>query len=384
MIGRSDFLAGLGGLGTVAATGIEVPQYAATVAIGVVCPLSGSFRSAGEQLANGVRGAIDFQNRERFGFDKIFTLRTFDDQNGVADAMVNGQFAIDDPTIVAVIGHLGAKATVSVLKTYAQAQMPLIAPAVTADALTAQGYHNVLRLPTRDFVEGQLLAKFVTARSSPKTPHLIVQDGDYGADVANGYTQQFGTQKIDCSGTIFAYDKPDFGAAADKALTAKPDHILLAGTAQDMGPIVKVLRDKGYTGPLAAPQGFFDAVTASKYAAECEGIVISTSMPYLALAPSAFRLLDDYQGSYGPIVPVAAFAYAAAQIVMSAVKRTGATQRATLMNTMTLGGSYDTIVGSFTFAPTGDPIDPELYFYTIAGGKFSYLKQAHSSAFLSR
>jgi branched-chain amino acid transport system substrate-binding protein len=383
MIARGDFLAGLGGLGMVAANPIEVPQYAATVAIGVVCPLSGPFRSAGEQLANGVRGAIDFQNRERFGFDKIFTLRTFDDQNGVADAMVNGQFAIDDPTIVAVIGHLGAKATISVLKTYAQAQMPLIVPAVTADALTSQGYHNVLRLPTRDLVEGQLLAKFVAARSSPKAPHVLVQDGDYGSDVANGYVQQFGTTKIDCPATIFPYDKPDYAAAADKALAAKPDHIMLAGTAQDMGPIVKVLRAAGYTGPLAAPQGFFDALTASKYATECEGIVISTSMPYLALAPTAFRVLQDYQGTYGPIVPIAAFAYAATQIVMSAVKRTGATQRNSLMNTMTLGGNYDTIVGSFTFAPTGDALDPELYFYTVTGGKFAYLKQAHPSAFLS-
>jgi branched-chain amino acid transport system substrate-binding protein len=382
MIGRRRFVGGIGSLAVLPA--INVPNYAATIAIAVVCPLSGAFRASGEALANGVRGAVDYQNRERAGFDKIYTVRTFDDQNSVADALVNAQFAVDDPTIVAVVGHLGAKATIAVLRTYAQVQMPLIVPAVTADALTAQGYRNVFRLPTRDLVEGQLLAKFVNARSSPKAPYVLAQDGDYGADVATGYVQGFGTFKIDAGSTVFAYDKPDYGAAADKALAAKPDHIMLAGTAQDMGPIVKVLRDKGYSGPLAAPQGFFDALTIAKYAKECEGIVISTSMPYLAIAPTALRLLSDYQGSYGPFVPVSAFAYAAAQIVMSAVRRTGAAQRATLMSSMTLGGNYDTIVGSFTFAPTGDPIDPELYFYTITDGKFSYLKQAHPSAFLSR
>ncbi len=382
MIGRGEFLAGLGGVGTLA--GIDVPNYAATVSIGVICPLSGAYRSAGEQLANGVRGAIDFRNRERAGFDKIFTLRTFDDQNGVADAIVNAQFAIDDPTIIAVIGHLGAKATIATLRTYAQAQMPLIVPAVTADGLTKQGYRNVFRLTTRDTVEGQLLAKFVNARSSPKTPHVLVQDGDYGAEVANGYVQQFGTFKIDSKATVFAYDKPDYNAAADLVVAAKPDHVMLAGTAQDMGPIVKILRDKGYSGPLAAPQGFFDALTATKYAKECDGIVISSSMPYLAIAPTALRLQQEYQSSYGPFLPISAFAYAAAQIIMSAVRRTGAAQRATLMNTMSLGGNYDTIVGSFTFAPSGDAIDPELYFYTVADGKFAYLKQAHPSAFLSR
>jgi branched-chain amino acid transport system substrate-binding protein len=382
MIARGDFLSGIGSAGTLAA--INVPAYTATIAIGVLCPLSGPFRASGEALANGVRGAVDYQNRARAGFDPIYTVRTFDDQNSVADAMVSAQFAVDDPTIVAVIGHLGAKATLAVLRTYAQVQMPLLVPAVTADALTAQGYRNVFRLPTKDLIEGQLLAKFVNARSSPKSPYVLAQDGDYGADVATGYVQQFGTLKITAGSTLFAYDKPDYGAAADKALETKPDHIMLAGTAQDMGPIVKILRDKGYSGPLAAPQGFFDALVVSKYAKECEGIVISTSMPYLALAPTALRLLSDYQGSYGPFVPVSAFAYAATQIVMSAVRRTGAAQRATLMSSMTLGGNYDTIVGSFTFAPTGDPIDPELYFYTVTNGKFSYLKQAHPSSFLSR
>ena len=227
-------------------------------------------------------------------------------------------------------------------------------------------------------------AAVVNARSSPKVPHVLVQDGDYGADVADGYARQFATLKVDTKITIFKYDKPDFSGAADDTLAGKPDHIMLAGTAQDMGPIVKILRDKGYTGPLAAPQGFFDALTASKYAVECEGIVVSTSMPYLALAPTAFRLLNDNQSSYGPFAPVSAFAYAATQIIISAVHRTGATARNTLMSSMSLGGNYDTIVGSFTFSPTGDPIDPELYFYTVASGKFSYLKQAHSSTFLSR
>jgi branched-chain amino acid transport system substrate-binding protein len=298
--------------------------------------------------------------------------------------MVNAQFAVDDPTIIAVIGHLGAKATIAVLRTYAQAQLPLVVPAVTADALTAQGYHNVFRLPTRDLIEGQLLAKFVNARSAPKAPHVLVQDGDYGTEVANGYVQQFGTLKIDAGVTVFGYDKPDYSGAADKAVAAKPDHVMLAGTAGDMGPLVQVLRDKGYSGPLAAPQGFFDALTVSKYATACDGMVISTSMPDLALAPTAFRILADYQSSYGPLVPVAAFAYAATQIIISAVGRTGAAARNTLLSSMSLGGNYDTIVGSFTFSPTGDTIDPELYFYTIADGKFSYLKQAHPSSFLSR
>jgi branched-chain amino acid transport system substrate-binding protein len=380
MIGRGEFLAGTGA----AVTAFQVPAFTLQSTIGVVAPLSGNDRRDGEALANGVRAAIDDSNRQRTALDHVYLLRVFDDQNSIAGATANASFASSDPTIIAVVGHYGAKQTIATVRTYAEAQMPLIVPAVTDNALTATGYRNAFRLPTRDFDEGQLLTRYALKEFKSKLVGGLVQGDGYGAGVADGVTATLNAQKIPNKFTVFSRSKPDYNAAADDVLTAKPDTIVLAGTAPDMGPVVKVLRDKGFAGKLIASQGFFDPALVSQFAKESEGVVVSSSMPYLALAPSTFRIRNDFEGRYGPFTPVAAFAYAATQIIMSGVRRSGASQRAQLLRNFSLGGNYDTVVGSFTFGPQGDPVDPELYFYTLQNGSFAYLRQAHPSGFLSR
>ncbi|GAC1590257.1 MAG: branched-chain amino acid ABC transporter substrate-binding protein [Candidatus Velthaea sp.] len=382
MIARGDFLHGIGGIGASLAA-VDFPNYTPQVAIGVVAPFSGVDRKAGEALANGVRAAVDDANRLRGGLDRAFTIRTFDDHNSLADAIINAQFATSDPTIVAVVGHLGAKGTIAAARTYAEALMPLVVPAVTDDALTQSGYRTIFRLPTRDFQEGQLLARFIADQNKPKNALVLVQDGDYGAGVATGFSAQMNARKIANSALVFAYVKPDYGAVATKVLERAPDHITLAGMAADMAPIMRALREHGYTGPFAASQGFFDGAVAANFAKEAEGMTISTSMPYLALVPSAFRIRNDFESRYGALIPVSAFAYAATQVITSAVRRSGSTGRVQLARALGTGGNFDTLVGSFTFGPTGDAVDPNVYFYTVRDGKFAYVRQAHPSGFIS-
>jgi branched-chain amino acid transport system substrate-binding protein len=381
MIGRGEFLGGLGSATMLAA----LPVYSQQVTIAAVCPTSGEKQKAGEDLLNGVRAAIDEYNREqRMAMSRAFVLRAFDDKDDVADAIVNAQFTTDDETIVATIGHLTAKPTFAALRTYAQAYMPLIVPTVTADAITQQGYHNIFRLPTRDYDDGKLLANYAIKTASPKVVHALVQDGDYGADVASAFLQTTAANKITSAYTIFRFNQPNYVDAAEKALAAKPDVILLAGSAGDMGPVIQPLRAGGFTGLLLGSQGFFDGRLISSFAHDAEGMIVSSSMPFLAIAPSAYRLLNDYSQQYGQITPVSAFGYAAAQIIIAAVSRSGVTQRNALLTQMALSGSYETIAGNFQFSPVGDPLQPNIYFYTVKGGKFAYVRQAVPSTFLSR
>lgn len=375
---RSHFVAGLGAssvaLGTVQNTAIST--------IAVVGPFSGADRHLGEDLANGVRGALDDANRLRGPLDPTFAVRTFDDQNSVAIALQNAAFAMGDSSVIGVIGHVSSRATIAALPTYASALMPLISPVCTDDRLTASNYRNVFRLQTKDSDEGRLFARAVIAQKHPKNPYVFVQDGDYGADVANGFINTMRQSKIPAQYSQFPYEKPDFAGVAATALLTNPDYAFLAGTVGDMGPLVAVLRDKGYTGPIGASQGFFDGATA-RLGAAANDMQISTSMPYLALAPTTISIRTDYAVRYGPLSPICAFGYAAAQIFVQTIRRVNATARNTLLSAMLQGGPVSTLVGTFTFL-AGEPIDPEIYFYTVKDGNFSYVRQAHPSPFMVR
>jgi len=382
MIDRGAFLHGLGGLSI--ASNISLQFAAPTVSIGVVSPISGPDRAAGEALQNGVRAAIDDANRVRGAGDKLYTIRSFDDRNTVADALVNAQFATSDPTVIAVIGHLGTKGTIAAERTYAEALLPLLVPGVTDDKLTQSGYRSVFRLPTRDFDEGQLLGRCIAQQNKPKNAAIVVQSGDYGAGVANGIAAAFNAQKIGNFIQPFATDAPNFDAATTAILAKTPDQITFAGNAATLAPLLRTLRLRGYTGPCAATQGFFDALVTAQIPKEAEGITISSSMPNLRLVPSSYRIRSDYEARYGALAPIAAFAYSAVQIVVSAVRRSGAAGRLQLARALAIGGNFDTLVGSFTFGPTGDTVDPNVYFYTVRDGAFAYVKAAHPSGYISR
>ncbi|MBD5656192.1 MAG: branched-chain amino acid ABC transporter substrate-binding protein, partial [Candidatus Eremiobacteraeota bacterium] len=332
-----------------------------TVTIAVVAPFTGDQVRLGEQIGNGVRQAVNDANRIRGALDKTYVLRTFDDQNLLATGLVNAEFACDDESVVAVIGHLSGRITEAAMRTYVTNKMPVICPASTYDSLTDHGFGNILRLTTKDSTEGHLAAKHMTAAVSPKTVAVLFQDGDYGFDVANGLVDQLTSDKIKPVSVTISWSKPDWAAAVKTALDPKPDVIFLSGIAKDMGPVIPLLRDAGYTGPLYASQGFFDATIIKKYGAQVDGLVISTSMPPLAIAPEAFRIKNDYEQTYGPLTPLAAFSYAATQIITAIVRRTSAADRLAVARALTYSTSFNTVVGPFTFQNDGDPQTPNLY-----------------------
>ena len=377
---RSTFLAGLGASAGAGGIG-QLSPYTATLRLAVVCPQSGDDKAVGQQLLAGVRAAVDEANRIRSSFERALLVDAYDDRNTAADAIVQAQFAVNAPDAIAVIGHLSASATMAALQVYANAQAPLIVPTVTDDRLTARGYRNVFRLPTKDSDEGSLVAAYVISTGS-KAPHVVSQDGDYGPDVAGGFVRRAGSMHINAGVTQFSLDKPDYAKATDAILAHTPDCVVLAGNVDDMGPLLGLLKGRGFTGRLVATQGFFEAQTVRKYVKEAEGLIISASVPYYPLAPTTVRDVQDYQARYGTLTPVAAYGYAAVQLVQSAARRTNASNRLAMIRAIASGGAYDTVTGSYTFGPSGDVLDPNCYFYSVRNGKFTYERQAHPSGFM--
>ncbi len=348
----------------------------------MVGPFTGQAIKLGEQMGNGVRAAIDDANQLRGTLDKAYVMRTFDDQNLLATGLQAADEVCDDPLAIAAVGHLSGRITEQTLHTYINNKMVIISPASTYDRLTAHGYGNILRLLTKDTTEGQLAARYAHDKIKPRSVTILTQDGDYGPDVASGFQEEIAGDKVAVNAISFSWNKPDFDAVVQKALDPKPDLVFLAGITSDMGGVLPKLRAAGYAGPIQASQGFFDPATVSSYAADAEGLVISTSMPPLNLAPGAFRIKTDYEQRYGPMTPLAAFSYAAAQIVIAIVRRVSASDRVAVLQQVDYGYAFDTVVGSIAFSNTGDPVDPNVYFYAVTNGAWKYAGSALPSSFI--
>jgi branched-chain amino acid transport system substrate-binding protein len=311
-------------------------------------------------------------------------MKTFDDQNLLATGLVNAEFACDDPQAIAVIGHLSGRITDAALQTYNTNKMPVLCPASTYDRLTEHGYGNIVRLTTKDSTEGRLAGAYINKTAKPKTVAVLYQDGDYGADVAQGFQSEMDGAKIPCTAVGFSWDKPDWDYVVKTVMAKNPDTVFLAGVTRDMGPAVPHLQVVGYKGSFFASQGFFDATTIQKYGAMVDGLVISSSMPPLAIAPGAFRIKGDFERRYGPMTPLSAFSYAAAQIVIAVVRRTSAADRIAVQRALAIGTPFDTVVGEIQFQNDGDPQNPNVYFYKVTDGKWRYVASANPNSFVAK
>lgn len=359
-----------------------VNSSTATMTFAVVGPMSGPDAMIGQQMVNGARAAIDDANARPTGsLDRTFVLVTFDDQDQPIQSALSASYAINDGNVVGVVGHFTGVNTNAALHTYVAAQMPLVVPATTSDVVTSHGYRNVFRLPTRDSVEGSLTARYLLRTSHPKHCVIITSDGAYGSDVAQAFAQEMRGAHVDVSNVGFTEHDVSPESVAERALTADPDLVYFAGKISDLGNVFNVIAASRRKIAFAASQGFFSGLTTKDYPQAAEGMLVATSIPPMALVPFDKLIVSNFAARYGSFTPVAGFAYAAMQVLIAAARRAGAISRPSLTRALSDGSTYQTIAGDFSFLPFGDQVDPNLFFYTVLKGAWSYLASYRPAPF---
>lgn len=383
---RRGFLAALGGALALPATAraqLLPGQFAQQLTFGINVPLSGPLEEYGRQVVRGVEAAIDESNRYNAPLTRAFGIRTFDDQNSSAVATSNIAVAQNDPSIVAMIGNLTAEVTLASLPQYANANFALVVPSVTTDDITSRGYRNVFRLPTKDSSEGQLFARAVLQGRHAIVTRAIMLEGTYGADVARGFVAQAKADRHDADVVILTKNAVvDPAGAAKVILGSKPTYLFLCGKPATLGPIVEALRLANYTGEFGASDGFYMQATLDSYAKPLDGALVASSMPPLHRIPSMITVVSDMERYLGSVSAFSAYGYAAAQLLISAIGRVNAKNRFSLLSALQQNGSYDLLVGNYSFDFRGDATLPNIYLYTVTKDGFTFARPAVRNGFV--
>ncbi|HET9029127.1 MAG TPA: branched-chain amino acid ABC transporter substrate-binding protein [Candidatus Aquilonibacter sp.] len=375
---RSHFLAGTGAL----AIGGAVPGqggFLQQINLGVSVPLTGDLAHYGEQIVKGAQACCDETNRFTPSPTHWWAVRTFDDQNSPTVATSNVFVAASDPSVIGMIGNLTVETTLAALPQYANASFALVVPSVTADVITARGYRNVFRLPTKDSTEGQLYGR--AALSKGANVVALATPGDYGASIANGLVAQARTDKHDAS-LVAVEERSDPADIAVIVLRSNPTHVFLAGKPDRFGPIAKALRKRGFKGAFGASDSFFTTAVIDPYGEAMDGALVVTSTPPLERIPTIVSLLRDFQGEVGEVTAFSAYGYAAAQLLIQAYGRGNAKDRFSLLTQLQQGGAYNLIVGQFGFNFNGDASLPNVYLYELSPKGFAFKKAAIPSGFV--
>ncbi len=346
-------------------------------------PLSGPLKKYGDEIVAGVQASIDYTNRYTAGMQgRVFGLRAFDDQDSSTVAVTNVQIAANDPSIVAMIGNLTGDVTITATPNYQNVGFALVVPATTADGVTDRAFRNVFRLPTKDVTEGLLFARATLLGRKPIVAIAVALDDGYGFDVAKGFTQQAKTDRHLADTMLFPAKGFDPANAARAVLARQPVFVFLAGRTSDLGPLAEALRLAGYVGEFGASNGFYGEATTASYATVMANALVSTSLPPLDKIPDQIQEYTFLGNRLGQITAFSAFGYASAQIAILASQRANATTRLTLLSALQTGGTYDTLLGPFSFGVTGDPTLANIYLYKVTKDGLVFVKPAIATPYV--
>jgi ABC-type branched-subunit amino acid transport system substrate-binding protein len=358
-------------------------RFLQQLSVGVNVTLSGPLQQYGNDVLRGAQAAVDETNRFTAPINHVWGLRAFDDRDDPAVAGSNADVAAADPTVVGIVGNLTAKMTLAALSRYANVNFAVAIPTVTADAVTARGYHNVFRLPAKDSSTGRLFASAVLPEvKKPGLALAVALDGDYGFDVARAFVAQAKADRRAADVLLFPQSGVDAGAAARTVLDRSPQYVFLAGKTAQLGPIAEAMRLANYAGQFGASDGFYNPDTIAKYERILDGAYVASQLPPLNRIPSAVGLLNDFQREIGAITAFSAFGYAAAQLLIAAAQRSNASTRFSLLSAMQRSATYTTLVGQYSFGVTGDPLVPDIYLYTVGQNGFTYVRPAFRTGFV--
>ena len=349
------------------------------VKIGFVAPLTGDQAPHGQDMLNGARLAVERANAQGPvlpGFR--LELVALDDQRNPTQAVSAAKKLVADPEVVAVIGHLNSSCTMPASAIYHQARLLQITPVSSNPQISRQGFDTFHRTCATDDLQGPGAALFATQELGAKRIFIIDDLTTYGRGLANEFKkklQALGAEVLGHEG-ITQGDK-DFVPLLTKVKALGPDLVYFAGMFPEGALLIKQKAEAGVGGRFMGGDGLFDPVLidlATPQAAE--GVYLTTIGSDIRQVPTAQRFVAEYETRFGPIGAYSAYAYEATSIAVWAIRAAGKKDRAAVLAAMKTLKDFPGLFGPQNFDEKGDSLIRDVGVFTVADGKFAFVKTA--------
>jgi len=335
-------------------------------------PLSGGQSQLGIAIRNGTELAVKQLSKPITDLGFTVQFAAFDDQATPDVGVSNAKQFINDPTILAVVGHLNSGVAIPSSEVYKQVDLVMVSPANTNVAVTDRGLSNVNRVCGRDDAQGAAGAGYAVDELKAKTAYVIHDKTAYGEGVATSFrdaAQKAGIEIIGFEGTT---ETSNFDAVITPIVAANPDVVYFGGIYNQAAVFFKQSREKGLKSQFMGPDGM-DASDNVKIGGDAVvGLIYTTTAGPASTFPLAKQFIEDYKNEYkiNP-EPYAVESYASAQIILKAIegliKSNGGKlpTRAEVSAAVRATKDLDTIKGKISFDGNGDPTEATYYILQV-------------------
>lgn len=331
--------------------------------IGFFGALTGDAANLGQNIQNGAKLAIDQYNAKNPSC-KV-TLASYDSQGDPAQAPALAQKAVDDKTVIGIVGPAFSGESKAADPLFNEAGLVSISASATNPALAQNGWKTFFRVLGNDASQGPAAAKYISGILGAKKVVVVDDASEYGKGLADIVKKDLGSAVV-ATDTI-QQKQTDFSPTVTKIRSSGADAVFFGGYYAEAGLIKKQMTDAGVKATFVAADGVKDAgfVTAAGKAA-AEGTIVTC--PCLPPDKAGGTFYADYKKAFNAEpATYGAEAFDAATILLDGIAA-GKTTRADMVSFV---ASYDKagVTKQLKFDDKGEPSQVAIWAYKVQGGQ---------------
>lgn len=215
------------------------------IKIGLLCPLTGSWASEGQDMRNVVSMMIDKVN-EAGGINGSKLVLVAEDDGGDPRTSALASRKLATSGVVGIIGTYGSAVTEAGQKIIADAGIVQIATGSTSIRLTEKGLPYFFRTCPRDDEQGMVAAKVIKEKGYKRVA-ILHDNSSYAkglADETKALLDKQGTEIVFFD--ALTPNERDYTAILTKLRSADPDLIFFTGYFNDAGTLLRQKAEMGW------------------------------------------------------------------------------------------------------------------------------------------
>lgn len=349
----------------------EQARYGEELWIGVAWP----FASKNDRFREGIELGLEEIN-EQGGIDgRPVRILVQDDSGAVNRGRRVAQSFVDDPRILAVIGHYNSYVALPAAKIYQFNDMTFVTPGATNPDLTREDYEYIFRTIPDDDQTGEQVADYFE-KSDFQRSVVLYANNSYGRGFADAFTsraRKHGLRVVDR--LSYDPDSPEyFEQVIQKWLRYDFDAILLAGSVPSAGEFILRARRNGMTQPVVGGDGL-DSDQLYQIAGEYANHTIVAAPFHPEIDRKSVREFNrKFQSKYDHLPdPWAVEGYETIHLLASAMRGVSVPTPQSIAQQLQTMAPRETITGRVAFDANGNITGKSMIFKTMINSEWKYL-----------
>jgi branched-chain amino acid transport system substrate-binding protein len=375
------------GLGAAAALATARTAWAADpIKIGYPANLTGIQASLDGPMLNGAKLAASEINAAGGVLGRPLELVVYDSKSDATTISTVASQLIDSDKVVGIIGFADSDSVLAIGPQVQSAKIPFITPGATSPKLPSQIGNEIFLAAFGDNVQAAVGAEFALNELKAKTCYLLT---DIGAEYTTLLSDYFVTAFEHGGGKILERDTYKTGdktftaqIAKLKAMPEKPDFVFSSSLAEEIGLILKQMRQAGITLPVVGGDGY-DSPLLIEVGGEAANNTYFTTHAFVGegASPKVQAFADAYKKATGhePENAFAPLGYDAVKLMADAITRAGEPDPAKIRDALAATSGLDGVTGTITYRPGISVPDKSVSVIGVKDGKLFLAAEAAPS-----